>query len=594
MVAQEVVSHLHGNPQLYDANPKVAFDKKIKKTRATLPFIEDFSYNGPYPDPNKWLDKNVYINNTLCFEAPNRGVATFDALNDVGRSYFNDWFSSGNADSLTSTYIDLSTYNALDSIYLSFYFQPQGLGFAPEMSDSLWLYFRNNNLQWIRMWNAGGTPLQAFKIAIVPITDMQFLHDSFQFRFINTASPNTNDDIWNIDYIKIDTKRSMADSIMNDLGYTEEPSSILNKYLSMPYRHFMTNQNNERSAQQNTVLKNLYKTNQNFTSHHIAKEILSGTLLTTENIAPTNVGGGSYYLQSYNTYNITYNPIDIYDKVVVEDKYYIESLGANDRKQNDTIVRETIFDNYFAYDDGSSEKTYFLLPAANFPSKTAMEFTLNQSDTVRGLMLHFGAQIPSAAGKYFSIVLYKKLSGMNNADTIIYQQDLYKVIYENAKNGFTSYGFDTPVALPQGTYYIGVTQPANFGSDSIYYGLDVNNNNNIKYLYYNVTGTWVASGVQGTVMMRPIVGKAFTPTTTQSTNEKNNDILIYPNPTANNFYIQSKNKVIGKLFDMQGMMVKNITKNEKQVDISNLPTGNYILILIDENENYTSHKINKQ
>jgi len=236
--AQEQVVPLQGNPVLHVSQNQ---GSPVKKTRVGLPFIEDFAYEGPYPDPTKWTDQQAFINNTFGFLPINRGVATLDGLNEIGRPYFVSPFTSGNADSLTSTSINLATYTPADNIYCSFYYQPQGLGFAPENGDSLFLYFKNNSNQWVRMWETRGTPLQAFQIRLIPITDAQFLHNDFQFRFVNVASLNTNDDIWNIDYIKIDVNRNNADSIMNDVGFTEEPSSILSNYSSMPYRHFVVN-----------------------------------------------------------------------------------------------------------------------------------------------------------------------------------------------------------------------------------------------------------------------------------------------------------------------------------------------------------------
>src|SRR5690606_15813475 len=94
-----------------------------------------------------------------------RGVATFDALNQYGLPY--DTTGTGKpllfADSLTSQYIDLSIYQPSDSIYLSFFYQPQGNGFYPEPPDSLNLYFKRENNTWTRLWYAPGNVLQPFK-----------------------------------------------------------------------------------------------------------------------------------------------------------------------------------------------------------------------------------------------------------------------------------------------------------------------------------------------------------------------------------------------------------------------------------------------
>ncbi len=592
MKAQEIILPLSENSSItHNANSKI----KHKKNRATLPFIEDFSYEGPYPDANIWLDKQAYINNTMCQNPINRGVATLDGLNEFGRPYFKDQMASGLADSLTSIPFNFSTYTPSDNIYFSFYYQPQGLGFAPETDDSLFLYFKNLNNQWVRVWETRGTPLQAFKIVILPITDNQYLHNNFQFRFVNIASLNTNDDIWNIDYIKIDKNRSLADSIMNDIGFTQEPTSILENYTAMPYRQFKANMAQELSSNQLIEVGNYYNVNQNVSIHHEATEIISGTPISNFSLAPFNISAKSTLFQSIPSFTINYNSPNLYNPVIIQNKYYFDA-HPGDRTQNDTIIRNTVFDNYFAYDDGSAEKSYFLLSAPNFPAKTALEFTLNQADSVRGLMIHFGAQAPTAYGKYFSIVLYKKLHAANQNDEIIYQQDLYQVMYEPSQNGFTTYAFDTAKYLEPGKYYIGITQPANFGSDSIYYGLDVNNNTNIQKLYYNVDGDWYASGAQGSVMMRPVVGLPFTASSTQDISSPNIETpIIYPNPTNDNIFIRSDNNwTKASIYDLQGRIVKQSLIIHQTITCDDLTTGTYILRLEDNQKNIAHLKLIKQ
>ncbi len=591
MKAQEIILPLSEN-QAIQHHP---FQKNNhKKNRATLPFIEDFSYDGPYPDQNIWLDKQAFINNTMCQNPINRGVATLDGLNEFGRPYFKDQMASGLADSLTSTTFNFSTFTPADNIFMSFYYQPQGLGFAPETDDSLFLYFKNSNNQWIRVWETRGTPLQTFKIVVLPITDNQYLHNSFQFRFVNIASLNTNDDIWNIDYIKIDKNRSLADSIMNDIGFTQEPTSILKNYTAMPYRQFKSNMAQELSSNQMIEVANYYNINQNVAIHHVATELNTATPISTFSLTPFTIGAKSTIFQNIPSYAINYNAPNMYDPVLIENKYYVEAIPG-DRTQNDTITRTNVFDNYFAYDDGTAEKSYFLLSAPNYPAKTALEFTLNQADSLRGLMVHFGAQVPTALDKYFSIVLYKKLHDANNNDEIIYQQDLYQVMYEPSQNGFTTYAFDTVKYLDAGKYYIGITQPSNFGSDSIYYGLDVNNNVNTQKLYYNVDGDWYASGAQGCVMMRPIVGLPFTASTLPlSFDLVNESTFIFPNPIHDFFYIESKNNwTKATAIDMQGRLVKDFQIKNHFVSCEDLPEGIYILKLEDNQKQNSYHKIIK-
>ena len=168
-----------------------------------------------YPDDEKWIDDQVYINNTMAIDAITKGVATFDALNANVLPY-ND--TDANllifADSLTSQPIDLSVHTPADSIYLSFYYQPQGNGFNPETSDSLIVYLkRNTNTSaWVKAWSAPGNLVGPFMQVMVPVKDPQYFFDNFQFRFVNKATIKDNDDVWNVDYIRMAAGRNMNDT----------------------------------------------------------------------------------------------------------------------------------------------------------------------------------------------------------------------------------------------------------------------------------------------------------------------------------------------------------------------------------------------
>lgn len=589
--AQEQVIPLKENAVLLNQKK---FEKSANKTRATLPFIDDFSYDGPYPNPSLWMDNQAYINNTMSETPITKGVATLDGLNEIGRPYFSDPNSVGYADSLTSQAINLSGYLPTSKIYLSFFYQPQGLGFAPESQDSLMLFFKNSSNEWNKIWRIRGSNIQGFRYVTLPITDTQYLHANFQFRFVNIASLDINNDTWNIDYIKLDENRSFVDSINNDIAFTTQPTSILYPYSSMPYRHFIANQTAEKTGSQTVTIANLYPTNHSVELHHTATELFSNTSISLQNLTASTAFAYSNYLNNFNSYNVAYTAPNNYSKLIIQNKYFFNAVNSTDRKNNDTITSNVVFDNYFAYDDGSAEKSYFLLPAFNFAAKTAIEFHLNEPDSIRGMMVHFGPQLPSGLGKKFNMVLYKSLSGNGQTDSIIMQQELNSLMYESTLNGMSSYAFDNPKLLAAGKYYIGITQLANFGSDSIYYGLDVNNNTNIQFLSYNVDGTWVNSNTVGSVMMRPIVGQAFTPTATSTIVSNKNKIVLYPNPCTDNLFFHSENKIKNvKLFSISGQLILDKKVENNQVSLIEIAKGFYLIELLDEQNNKTYQKINK-
>ena len=126
--AQDVLLNLSTYPA-----PRVSGNKIISsksKGILTLPFFDDFSRNTVNPTLDLWEVSSITTNQNYGFNPITFGVATFDAINNRGELYANLTTTAQGADTLTSLPINLS-YSADDSIYLSFCFQPQGLGYAP-------------------------------------------------------------------------------------------------------------------------------------------------------------------------------------------------------------------------------------------------------------------------------------------------------------------------------------------------------------------------------------------------------------------------------------------------------------------------------
>src|SRR6218665_2623133 len=79
--AQEMVLPLQQNAVLKARSGEQQHSTAQKPTLLSLPFFEDFTDYDPYPNPERWSDRYVYINNTMGRNPVSRGVATFDALN---------------------------------------------------------------------------------------------------------------------------------------------------------------------------------------------------------------------------------------------------------------------------------------------------------------------------------------------------------------------------------------------------------------------------------------------------------------------------------------------------------------------------------
>ena len=132
-------------PPIHRSSDALTFPKAIH-----LPFFEDFHTDIIFPDTALFTDMDVFVNDDFAYHSVNVGVATLDAIDETGNIYPDGSMFPFIADYLTSKPIRLDTLylpgetraiTIADSVYFSFYYQPQGRGNQPEAHDSLILEF---------------------------------------------------------------------------------------------------------------------------------------------------------------------------------------------------------------------------------------------------------------------------------------------------------------------------------------------------------------------------------------------------------------------------------------------------------------------
>lgn len=590
--AQERVAPLDHNPSKGNS---CGLQKQLYKTTAIgLPFFEDFTDYSPIPNSARWVDADVYVNNTMSADVISRGMATFDALNENSGPYDSSNFNTlRKADSLTSQSIDLSTYTVADSVYLSFFYQPQGLGFAPEVQDSLMLFLKRINGSWDKAWAVAGSAVQPFIQVMISVRDTAYFGNDFQFRFINKASINLNDDVWNVDYVRMDRGRTINDTAIQDVATTIQPSFLLNDYTVMPYEQFVANTAAELQTEHSFTVRNNTANTANVNYNYTAKEAISNTSLATGNTSSAAIPAYSSQSFSFPMYNTSFP--DPGGRVVFEQEYAISSAGPV--LVNDTIRKQQVFDEYLAYDDGTAEKSYFLNQFATLPANLAIEYHLNQQDTIFGVAIYFGRQVPLAFGKFFSVMVYQNIAINGGSNQLIYQQDLLFPGYADTVNKFWNYKFDIPVYMQPGAFFLGTQQPSASGSDSLYFGLDVNRVGG-NHLYFNVQDFWESSTVGGAIMMRPLTSNNFTPSSIVGTKRDNRlAINIYPNPATDVVqlsFAEQNGTYLYHITDMQGRVVKTAAlAQDNKIDISELATGAYLLSLSTDGRQLGTQKLMK-
>ncbi len=575
-------------------NPVQAVEKSNFKSTVLLdlPFIEDFSGSSIYPDPSKWTDINAYINNFYPIDQPGYGVATLDGIDSLGKIYSFAGINSYRADFLSSQAINLDL-GADSTVYLSFYFQAQGLGDAPEPTDSLVLEFYSPGTDsWNWAWSSPGQSVKNFKQVLVNINGAAYLQSGFRFRFLNYASladsyvPSlkVNGDHWHLDYIYLNNNRNYQDTIIQDLSLIKPPGSLLLEYSSMPWEHFKSVGINAVSSLFPIKIQNLsgqrhYYTPlfniENISSSNIeyeieleAEEIRAFEKLNYE--APFNYGFSSDEQDSA-SFLVTL------DLQPTED----DLIPGNTKLQT---IQE--FSNYYSYDDGSAEAGYGLVGEGANNGQVACRFeNLVSSDSLIGLKMFFNRSFEDANQKYFNCAIWNEVDG--KPGELLYKMSSLQAGLNMGLTEFDYFMLDTAQIVPS-VFYIGWIQVTN---DFLNVGFDKNNNKQDK-IFYTMDGVWKTTSFEGSLMIRPVFANKSKKTSKRDIflPRDENQIKIYPNPASsfiNIDYPESWQNAKLNIVDIQGRIVLAEDRIKTQLNLPALSTGTYFLIL--QNTNGETH-----
>ena len=581
------------NKSLNDPDsPYLKKNKTNNKTLLTLPFIDDFSQNYIFPDASLWEDMNVYINSNYADNPITYGVATFDGLDSTGYPYdFGNPTSWGGADTLTSHPIDISSI--IDSVFLSFYYQPQGNGNKPETKDSLRLeFFRKSDSTWVRMWGVPGAANQPFQQVMIPV-DTSFQNNAFQFRFVNWATLSGNVDHWNIDYVYLNDNRNHADTALNDVSFITNYYNMLNGYSAMPWSHYLTDTLGLMATSMDVTYRNNHSaTYAVFYKYEVIDNNGAGPIVETypSTTSSKNVSAYSNFTEPQAVYNV--NPTLINDfsfpsdgsqTKVFQIKNYFSVTPPDVNTNNDTVDAYQVFGSYYAYDDGTAEVGYGV---QGIGSKLAHEFTIRKSDTLTAFQIYFNPITNNLSGESFRLKVWSSL----NPEVLVYSQaaTLYtSPIYSNT-NEFLNYNLDVPLYLTAGTYYFGWEK---ISSQFLNVGWDLNTNNKSK-VYFNSVGVWQNASFDGSLMLRPVFGSFPDPVVSVNETNQTNDVNIYPNPASQllNFKITNAENVTHhiQLIDIYGKIILETESSlSSQIDVSNIANGIYFVRFTNNKTNFT-------
>jgi hypothetical protein len=621
--SQEILSPLDYNPAKMFSEKEIQLKNSINGS-LLLPFFDDFSYPGPFPDKNLWADNYVFINSDYPIHPKTVGVATFDGLNQYGKLYPDASTHSFQfaADFLTSHPIRLDSVfspapvalKPTDNIILTFFYQPQGAGNAPREKDSLVVEFlqspghymedpENPDNQiwvedlWVSVWRVPGETLAYFNSkngninflpVAIPITDAVYFRKDFRFRFRNYVSyPLTkvqdnyagNISIWNIDYVTLDYARNPNDiQYYSDIAFAAPAQSALKNYRSMPWSHYIVQPQAYTRNNFDIFITNLDNINYNYMYRYFVRDENNNVIRNysggTWNIAPFSQSGYQTYPAhakpsvSSQIFGSSLTPARAREFKIVH--VITESGTTDNRSRNDSIVYRQVFDNYFAYDDGTPENGYGLV---GINPKGAVRFVLSRKDTLEAVQFYFNPTLHNQNHKPFQIKIWKK----RNPEQVLYTSPIHTAEQAQWLNQFVTYRLTEPIEVSD-TIFVGWQQITN---DFLSIGFDVSGEAS-NHLFFNTDGHWQSSIYTGALMIRPVFGPQ-TLVNVPVFEHPERIVRIYPNPVRDNILhlqvtsaIKPGTEVL--VYDINGKIVARY-QSQSQLDVSDLPDGIYLLQL---------------
>jgi len=537
-----------------------------KNQSLNLPFFDDFFQYEFNLKSNLWEeDENLLVGFGIGKNPPNRGVAIIDGAKKNGQGYF-ETPAQGTKERLLSQSINLSNFNPSDSIYFSFAFMHGGFGDKAEINDTLKLYFIDNNqisnLVWFRV---GGDTMTAFKKVILPVTDPKYLHGQFQFYFETYGNLNGLFDQWLLDYIFLNQNRNANDTLFTDLSFSDKRFSIFDSLTSVPLKQF---QSKNWMSQDFIEVTNLSANNEGRNLIWSISEVKNSTILN-----PPLVQNQFFaFFPPYTNYPIPSfadqsNVIEDFSRLRVQ---FSLNLNASDPQvNNDTLNLFFPIDSVWAYDDGEPQTGYGLRTAKTFLQK----FYSHNQDSLKAVMINFVPNIDIPNGKGFRLVILSHL----HRDSVLYSK-FYNLTHYQSLDSFNYFLLDSILPLPE-IYYIGITQPDN---KPIGVGFDFSYNNN-RNVFWDSSSVFVPSRLNGTLMIRPVMGSkpelAVSKKTTQI-----NKISLFPNPFHQFLFLETTENIDKlELYDCLGNFVQAI-KLDKIINLEEIPSGLYFIKIKSEEQ----------
>ncbi len=463
-------------------------------------------------------------------------------------------------------------------------------------------------------------------IDTVTIENVNFIFSGFQFRFTNNATVSGFNDHWNIDYIEFDVE-NILESEISDLTPIAPIPSLIKDYQAIPWRHFV---NNAEEVLKDSIFIPLRNNDPNDVAGNKGSlrigDVCTETNLYTEEIqlavpigtiVEEPLSGNGFSVPEFLNVkdsivsNLPANALGR-DSAVFEITYQIiDDVDAN--QKNNTVFEYQKFFNYYAYDDGTAEVAYGLEGAE---SQLAMKYDILEDDILRAIQINFVNMNSNDEDNAIYLMVWDSICVGTNRSSLLYSEEIRLTPqYVSERNGFYTFLLEEPLPVSKGTIYIGFEQEFR---NQINLGFDRNNIIEFPFTYcrsdttiadvashtfFNSSSIWVPSIIPGTVMMRPVFGKALNESDVNVGIEGEKTpiqdlVTLYPNPANDriSFDIGGDYSLQWvRIFDFSGRMVEEKHLQNHSMDIRTLPNGLYLVKTYDSDlQEMSTHKLVKQ
>jgi hypothetical protein len=425
----------------------------------------------------------------------------------------------------------------------------------------------------------------------VAVNEFPYLVNDFQFRFRNFGALAGNVDLWHLDYLLLDDQIVPAEfDVVSEVAIVEPVTTFLRDFTRMPWNHFIANpayyMRDSLLMQQRNFGTQADNINWGFSIDYEGDVSVYETTVQNTNVQPLTPFNTTLFIGN--------NPLGenfVFDSEVADTTatfavsvwqssiglLHTEKVGVRD---NDSIVFHQVFENDFAYDDGTAEKAYALTAAGG---KVAVRYELEVPDTLLGVAIHFTPYYTNSDDETFLLRAWEDNDGVPGEELIENYQFHSPQYFNDGFDLFAFYEYDDPIPV-DGNIHVGIVQATEVGLNL---GLDKNTNSNVGQLHYSLGlgGSWLNSEIEGSVMIRPVLraNKSEVWNAVSETDVSDAPALrVYPNPVNGaSCQVEVSAAAEWQLWSASGKLIQSgrwPAQGVYSCDLSGLSAGLYVLM----------------